>query len=230
MDARTLWLGSFCVAATLATPVGTGSSVARARVDCDSIAGSADVIAPGRVLLLGELHGTTQSPAFVSSLSCNALAAGLDLVVGLELSPSARPDLDRFLESAGTAEDRERMVSGSLWQRDYQDGRTSRAIVELVEQLRALRHAGHSVEVVLFDAPGAGGGQQRERAMARNLATSARARAESMHIILTGNLHSRVFPGSMRSSEYEPMGYLLKQALSAGRVISLDVGHAGGTA
>ena len=50
---------------------------------CAPIGGATPLLETGRVVLLGELHGTEQSPAFVASLACHAVAAGLDLVVGL---------------------------------------------------------------------------------------------------------------------------------------------------
>ena len=225
MATRQVWLiGGWLVALVTTAPA------ASAQLRCEPIPGATELMVPGRVLLLGELHGTTEAPAFVGSLSCNVLAAGLDLVVGLELSSTAQSSVDRFLESAGTPKDGERLLSDSLWQRDYQDGRTSRAMFELIECLRKLRHAGRPVSVVLFDDSGTGGGQQRERSMAANLAASVEARPRAMHVILTGNLHSRVFPGSSRNREYEPMGYLLKESLASDKLISLNVGHDEGTA
>lgn len=47
---------------------------------CTKIPGSAALLAPGKVVLLGELHGTNESPSFVASLACNAVVAGLDVV------------------------------------------------------------------------------------------------------------------------------------------------------
>jgi len=86
--------------------------------------------------------------------------------VALELTPAAKSGIETFLQSAGKLSDRKDLLSGSLWQQSYQDGRTSRAMADLLDGLARLRREGHSVRVALFDAQPAGGGQARERAMA----------------------------------------------------------------
>jgi len=146
---------------------------------CEPIEGIQALLAPGRVLVLGELHGTVESPAFTGDFACHAVGAGLDVVVTLELSPAATSDFEAFLQSPGKPSDRAELLSGRLWQRSYQDGRTSRAMVDLLEGLARLRREGHSVRVALFDARPAGGGQARERAMAANVASLIEASPES---------------------------------------------------
>jgi len=202
---------------------------ATASGDCEPIGGVKPLLVPGALLLLGELHGTAESPAFTYDVACHAAGAGLDVVVSLELSPSVQPLFDRFLDSPGEAADREALLAHTIWQRDYQDGRTSRAMVDLTDGLRLLRRQGRTVRVGLFDASGAGGGQARERAMAGNLAAIFRAFPEAMHIVLTGNAHSRITPGDRRNRAYEPMGYLLVKEIGADRLTALNVAHAGGT-
>jgi uncharacterized protein (TIGR03067 family) len=199
-------------------------------VKCEAVDGVQALLTPGRVLLLGELHGTVESPEFAGDVACHAVAAGLDVVVALELLPIAKENVEAFLRSKRTPSDRKALLSGPQWQRSYQDGRTSRAMVDLLDELARLRQGGHSVRVALFDAQPAGGGQARERAMAANLAKSVEASPEAMHIVLSGNAHSRITPGSARSSDYEPMGYLLCQKVGSERVTSLNVSHSGGSA
>lgn len=163
---------------------------------CPEIDGLDRLLEPGRVLLFGELHGTEQSPGFVADVACNAAARELEVVVGLELADD----------------------EGQQWHRDYQDGRTSRAMAALIEALDD-----HSV--LYFDT----GGADRERAMAERLAASIEAHPQALHIVLTGNLHSRVSRGSGRRADFEPMGFLLKERFGD-RVRSFDVAHAGGQA
>ena len=57
---------------------------------CESIDGLAEHIAPGRIFLLGELHGTEQSPAFAASVACAVAVRGNEVVVGLELASGAQ--------------------------------------------------------------------------------------------------------------------------------------------
>ena len=197
---------------------------------CESIDGLAERIAPGRILLLGELHGTRQSPAFASSVACAVAGSGTELVVGLELAPSAQEQVDRYLDSPGEPADREAVLQHTIWQRSYQDGRNSAAMLDLIERVRLLRQAGSRARILLFDASNARGGQAREVGMADNIAVSALAGPDAVHVILAGNMHSRISPGNRRDPNYEPMGYLLRQQVPSDRILALDVAHEGGTA
>ena len=197
---------------------------------CKPIDGIEPLLTPGTTLLLGEIHGTEESPAFALEVACHASAEGDPVVVGLELRSSEQERVDAFMNSEGTDEDRNALLAGPTWRASYQDGRASHAMVQLIDGLRKLRRDGRKVSVVLFDASGKNGGQQRERDMARNLAAAAAASPGAVLVVLTGNMHSRVTKGTSRNSEYEPMGYLIGQEESVGRLISLNVAHAGGSA
>ncbi len=106
---------------------------------CESIEGLADRIEPGRIFLLGEMHGTQQSPAFVASIACAVAARGLELVVGLELVTTAQEQVDTYLDSQGRPADREALLQHVTWTRSYQDGRNSVAMRDLIERVRRLK-------------------------------------------------------------------------------------------
>lgn len=198
--------------------------------ECRPIEGIEPLLKAGRVLLLGELHGTSESPAFALDVACHAAARKLPVVLGLELSDTEQGPVDRFLATEGTAEDRRRLLSGPIWQRDYQDGRNSRAMVDLIDGIRRLRRGGSTADIVLFDVPDPASGQSRDQAMGNKLAGAAAEAKDSMTIVLTGNRHSRTTRGSVRGSDDQPMGNVLVQRLAPGRVIALDVAHRGGSA
>ena len=79
---------------------------------CPAIEGVASLLQPGAVLLLGELHGTVESPRFTRDLACHAATAGLDVAVGLELSAELSDTVEIFMGSEATPADREVLVSG----------------------------------------------------------------------------------------------------------------------
>ena len=141
---------------------------------CETIDGLAERVAPGRMFLLGEMHGTQQSPAFASSLACAVAARELEVVVGLELAPSAQKLVNRYLESEGHPADVEALLQHVTWTRSYQDGRNSLAMRDLIERVRLLKKEGNPARILLFDASSAAGGQHREAGMANNIAASAR--------------------------------------------------------
>jgi hypothetical protein len=219
-------LRCFVVAVTIA-------SIPRAAAGsgpCNRVEGADALLAPGKVVLLGEQHGTEESPAFVLDLVCLAAAAELPVRLGIEISDSEQSRVDLFLDSAGNAANRALLLEGSPWQAQTQYGVTSDAMARLLDGARKLRQAGSTVDVVLFNRSGAGGGQARDRRMAEYLAAVAGESTEAAVIVLTGNIHSRVTRGTRFSAGYEPMGYLLSQAVPPERIVALDVAHEGGTA
>jgi hypothetical protein len=144
----------------------------------------------------------------------------LTVTVGLEIPRTEQEDIDRYLESEGTVEDQQRLRASGWWQRDYQDGRSSQAMFDLVRELRAYQT---NLRVILIDDPGSVLG--RDRTMANLLAAEIDRRPEDLFVVLTGNLHSQLIPG--RS---EPMGYHLRQMRPESEIISLNITHGGGTA
>ena len=89
--------GSYGVAAALALlacTLGLAADPAISRpVPADDLAGIERFLEPGTVLLLGELHGTEESPAFVSRVVSLALGKGRSVTVALEIP---REETNRF--------------------------------------------------------------------------------------------------------------------------------------
>jgi erythromycin esterase-like protein len=106
-----------------------------------------------RVILVGETHGNEQSPAFVARLVCALLAQGRPVILAVERTTAEQPALDRFLASPGGAEDIRALVSDPDWASSTQDGRSSHAMLNLVDQIRRWRQAGQRVELVAMVQP-----------------------------------------------------------------------------
>ncbi len=188
---------------------------------CDQIQGLDELVKPSTVLLVGELHGTSEIPALVSSIVCHAIAKQLPVTLGLELPRTDQPQLDAFLASSGGQESRAAFLSLVFWSRDYQDGRASVAMFDLIEQSRQ-RMKGGSLQVVLIDLPSARAG--RDQAMADHLVQTVKASPDRFFVVLTGNFHSRVAPGGGK------MGDLAAAKLPEAIVISLNTSYESGTA
>lgn len=200
---------------------------AAAAAGCPPAPGLAPLLQPGTVLLLGEIHGTEQAPAFVATVACHALARELAVTVGLELPVAEAERVAAFLASDGGEEAEAALVAGPLWQAEVQYGVASRAVLELLDALRLRKAAGAEVEVLLYDP---GQVPRRDGGMADNLAAALGARPEGFAVVLSGNLHNRLTVGTPFDPELEPMGYLLRRRLEGRRVVSLDMAHPGGTA
>lgn len=203
-----------------------------AALDCPPVPGAEPLLERAEVVLVGEMHGTEESPAFVAALACRALAAGRPVTVGFEIAASEEERFAAYLDSDGGEAARATALAGPPWQAEgrAQYGATSEAMFGLLESLRRFRAAGHPVGFALFNRSGAGGGQNRDRLMADTLGGHVKRSAGGLLIALTGNIHSRLAPGTRWDPEYEPMGLLLLRADPELRVIALNVAHAGGTA
>jgi hypothetical protein len=198
---------------------------------CEAVEGLRPLLEPGSVLLLGEMHGTAESPAFVGRAACLVHEAGRAVTVALEIPVQEEPLISAYLSSPGEEKDRAALLKGAFWADSYQDGRRSRAMLALLEELRKLRRQGSPVHVALLDTtvPPADG-RSRDHVMADNLKAAAEASPQDVVIALTGNLHSRVTLGSPWNPKYEPMGYFFTQAEPQRKVTALDVAYSGGTA
>ncbi|WNG47056.1 hypothetical protein F0U60_25215 [Archangium minus] len=190
------------------------------------IAGMDEVLTPGGILLLGELHGTREIPAFVGTLSCHVASAGVPVVVGLELPREEQRALRRYLKSRGDKQARASLTEGGFWRRPYQDGRSSEALVALVERLRVLRAQGLSMSVFTFDAPGQG--SQRAAAMAHRVLEVRKTAPRSTFLLLGGNVNTRTARGTEWDETFTPMGWHLVRAKQPVR--ALDVRYSRGTA
>ncbi len=180
---------------------------AEASAEVDAIVERA---AAHRVLLIGEIHGTAESPAAVADLAEQMATVERPLIVGVEIWRGEQAAIDRFLDSAGTFEDRAELLASEFWTRDYQDGRSSEAMVELLDRLRALALKA-PVSVIAFDAdpPVDPDGAARDQAMAERLAKALDADPEARALVLAGNFHTRVQASAPWDPEHRFMGHHL---------------------
>jgi hypothetical protein len=186
--------------------------------------GSSALARPGRVLLLGETPGTHEIPAAAGALVCHLGRQGVALTFALELPRAEQARVERFLDCAGSAEDRRLLLNGPFWHRTYQDGRSSTAMLKLLESVRAQRAAGLPIEVLAFDTPAPP--EKHDALMAQSLLAERTARPERMLVVLTGNVHARTVPGVQWDPTFRPLGHFLAQREKD--LVSLDVDHAGG--
>ena len=154
-----------------------------------------------RYVIVGEMHGSAETPAIFADLVCAARASGRTVIAAIEHSPEEQEAIDAFLHSEEPGNARENLLSLKGWQST--DGRASRAMFGLLQSLREMK-----VEVAAFDAGGGMAAADRERAMAGALESTARRHPGALIIALTGNIHGskKLFRG------YSPMAMLLPPA------------------
>jgi hypothetical protein len=178
------------------------------------------IVVPGATVVFGEIHGTREIPVAFGAIACHA-AAQAPLVVGLELSRDEQPRLDRYLASDGGAAARTDLLAGPHWR--VPDGRSSEAMLALIEQLRTWH-----VPIVAFDVDdGFYDHNAREQAMTGPLLAARHDHPGAAMIVLTGNLHARL-AGSASFPGVEFMAQRLRRSVP--RVMSIDAMYGRGTA
>jgi hypothetical protein len=167
------------------------------------------------------MHGTTEAPAIFADLVCSARETKRSIIVGIELREQHA--LDVFMSSRNHA-GLEELLSTEEWRRH--DGRTSTAMLALVEQLRALKLEGVVSGVVAFSVTRAGESAAKgEERMASALLRAAERNPDALVIALTGNLHAC----KTMLSEVAPYR-LMASFLPPAQTVSLAVTDRGGQA
>ena len=139
------------------------------------------------MILLGELHGFEAVPAFAVDLACRMATAGKPVMLALEIPRQEQDRIDAFLASKGDPTNEAALLAGEFWRRPFQDGRSSRARLALLEAVRAFRAKGVRIRVVAVD-DAAVPGPARDEAMASGLL--AARRPGEIAVLLAGDLHA----------------------------------------
>lgn len=181
--------------------------------DCSAPEGSHALLGEttGRVMLIGELHGAEQPPAFVRSLVCLSLERGESLTLALEMSHTEQSGLEAWLASDGSEEATRQYVEASrFWSGRFRDGRSSQAMFELIEYIRQARDAGADITILAADYhpdtdPDEAQDQfVRDRVMARRLEEVAGLADRT--IFLGGDFHTRRVPMDFHGQTLESIG------------------------
>jgi hypothetical protein len=143
---------------------------------------------PGlRYLVIGETHGTEELPAFFGDLVAE-ISARKPVTVVLEYPQSRQRELDRYLASSGGESDRKALVATDYWTR-FHDGRTSRAMVALIETLRPMH-----VPVVACQPDGSVGDPGGYERVMGECWKQAAQEPNALTVILVGNAHASLTP------------------------------------
>ncbi|WNZ63932.1 hypothetical protein QEG98_09680 [Myxococcus sp. MxC21-1] len=190
------------------------------------LAGASSLFSAGGVLLVADPLGTEEVPSAALRMLCEASAQELPVTLALSIPVSEKPLLERYLASDGdSAAVQELLSESAFWRRVYQDGRSSRAMLWLVEQVRRMRISGKDVDVAAIDSDMAHG-NEREAQMAQHLLNAQSKRPQAWTLALTGSVHARTTEVSW-DGDFEPMGARVARALPSVRAV--DVGFQRGT-
>lgn len=226
---RAFWKEAFVL--LLALPgmsMANGANVPNAAIgECRTVpAGIADHVKPGTVILVGEIHGNRQSPAAFSDIICHAMQDGLKVKVGLEFREQNTGAFDAFIQEPDSGKAVRELMDLPFWHLDFKDGKSSKAMLELLRKIRQWRREGGTdISIFSFDSNDESDGVSRDEIMARHVEGQAGDR--HVTLVLTGNYHSRTNPPEENGDWSKWMGHYL--ADSGLDVVSVNAMIKGGS-
>ncbi len=113
---------------------------------CPPITGLEAISDDKRFVILGEFHGTQEIPSFASALACH-LSEDRPLVLSLEIPSERQADIDAYLVSPGDDAAKRELLKGLFWQARLADGRSSEAMLKLLDDTRRLIASGRRISV-----------------------------------------------------------------------------------
>lgn len=147
----------------------------------------------GRIVVLGEIHGTREVPELVGELACHLSEHG-QVLVGLEVPRWLTEDIEAFVDGEVGSQ---ALLADEYWQSAIQDGRQSRGMLNLLRRIGEVAATGRQVVARGFDdAVMVFEGEPppehtRDELMARNVLRYRSESASDFVLVLVGNHHAR---------------------------------------
>ena len=194
---------------------------------CEPIAGWSEMLEERQpqYIVIGEMHGNAETPEIFGDAVCLTSRKSA-VIVALEIGDGNQAAIDAFLASDGSSAARKALLAAPMWNQSMKDGRSSEAMLALLDRLRLFVQSGKVERVVAFvpeTRSGASTQASYEAAMAARIVEAAGNAKTAM--VLTGNIHAMTQPVPW-SSRYLPMAGHLPEA---GRVALDTTGKAGTT-
>jgi hypothetical protein len=187
---------------------------------------------PGSIVLFGEWHGTQETPAYFAKTAVHvAKTTGQKIIVAIEWPQNEQSRLDKFLNETDESIALTQLRAADSFMRKISDGRTSKAMQQLLIDIRRGQRQGLDLQFLAFDESDTQNmtDDQRDHELAKNLIECIKKHDKAIVMVLTGNIHARTTLGVPWNKNFKPMGAWLKEELP-GQLTSLNVLVPPGTA
>jgi hypothetical protein len=198
-------------------------------IACSPIDGVEAVLGTAGVFI-GDMHGSVQSPAFLSALACHAVKSGRALVVAMEYDARDQPVLDQFLRIADETKAVAALTATAHWTGN-RDGRASAAMRDALLEIRRLARAGKQVKLVAYDLEVTTMAERDRKSADFIRRIRSDGNSAAFWIVFGGNVHARKTKGLPISNapagveDRETLGYLIRDW----GLIHLNATYRGGT-
>lgn len=203
-------------------------ALALSQSSCGAPPGVSDVLhGSHRYVIVGETHGSVQAPAAFAGIVCEAARRG-PIRVAVELPQSMQSQLDVFLGADGDVEAMAALAGTPFMDPAINDGRTSRAMLDMLQSVRRLRVSGSDIALVAFQPstqmPSDLPQSYYEVEMGYLLSRAAVVRPHGRIMVLVGNVHA----SKTSFANLPEVGLPAAAHLPPGDVLSLAVVRQGG--
>lgn len=201
--------------------------------DCTAIDGVETLLTDidPQIIVIGEIHGMDGPPAFAEALMCHSLSRGLKTGLALEYGDE-EGRYTSYLASPGSAADQIEFFEESSWKYDFTDGRSSEAMLSLIDRAREYKNQGHDLTVITFRPEY----MDRDDYLDRNTFSQAFEEESAKNIlagsanlektiVLVGNLHARRGNFKYKDKNYEHMA----EHLPAPQTLTFNAVYTAGT-
>jgi hypothetical protein len=162
-----------------------------------------DQLGKYQVIMLGEVHGTTEYPQLALDIVKSLKAAGKKATLALEIPANFQETVD----SAVSKKDLSILASSDFFRSSFQDGRESLAMSLLIMA------ASDEAEIFCFDKSWAVDAKDRDLEMAKNVTQYVNQHTDRTLVLLAGNYHTRL-EEQVADPKFTPMGYYLSHIAS----------------
>ena len=187
---------------------------------CYAPAGSLDIPSlDADIVVFGEIHGNKETPEVFLAAICQYLESeDGEIRVALEFPSEIQISLNAFLGSDGGSDAVQRFLSHPFWRRASQDGRSSIAMLNLIEALRKIGASTRRlISVTAIDGksiyrPIPYPDLSRDGVMAANITNLSRESIDDVVLALVGNAHAERSPRA-ETSFFTPAASLIEGEL-----------------
>jgi hypothetical protein len=207
--------------------LGFSTLAAASAMACTPVPGADRLWEPStRWVIVGEIHGTVETPAAFTDLACLASETGRPVVVAIEYSADWQSVVDAWLLSDGGEAARAALMTLRIWRTDIPDGRGSVAFLDMLDRLRRMKQAGQIAGVVCADVSETGWGDETRDSLMARAWQSIDAPEDGIILALVGNAHAMRLPWTLRDRTIVTAASLMPPE----RAITVSVFGNGGTA
>jgi uncharacterized iron-regulated protein len=202
----------------------TSAIFSTAALACDPIENIESVLSR-QVIVLGEIHGTNESPRFAENLVCHLLKAKNRVVLALEISNAYQSQIADAMNQTSEAAAVAQLGKMPFWRPSMQDGKRSIGYMSLLRSAWRWKQQNPEFQVMAVDLPSSNVPVAREEYIAAKLNEAVRDPRMTV-VALLGNLHSQRAKGTPWNIDFVPAVSLVTKL----DLVSLKMGYSSGTA